>query len=62
VHLTEEKEDVTRDFAGEYVGIPMGTNHRDYQIHLDEKKHWLTTAGIRSTRLTASLGIGNCGM
>jgi len=44
--------------VGDYVGIRPGTNHRDYQIHLRPEKHWLVCAGIRSTGLTASLGIG----
>lgn len=51
--------DVHDDFAGEYVGIRPGTDQRDYQIHLHSTKHWIAVAGIRSTGLTASLGIGN---
>ena len=46
------------DYVGEYVGIRPGTNHRDYQIHLQPRHHWIAAAGIRSTGLTASLGIG----
>jgi glycerol-3-phosphate dehydrogenase len=46
------------DYVGEYVGIRPGSNHRDYQIHLIPSKHWIAAAGIRSTGLTASLGIG----
>lgn len=45
--------------VGEYVGIRPGTNKRDYQIHLEPACHWIAVAGIRSTGLTASLGIGN---
>uniref|UniRef100_A0A7S3VB26 FAD dependent oxidoreductase domain-containing protein n=1 Tax=Chaetoceros debilis TaxID=122233 RepID=A0A7S3VB26_9STRA len=45
--------------VGEYVGIRPGTDQRDYQIHLFPKEHWIAVAGIRSTGLTASLGIGN---
>jgi glycerol-3-phosphate dehydrogenase len=44
--------------VGDYVGIRPGTNHRDYQIRLYPKQHWIVAAGIRSTGLTASLGIG----
>ena len=44
---------------GEYVGIRPGTNQRDYQIYLDPAHQWIAVAGIRSTGLTASLGIGN---
>jgi glycerol-3-phosphate dehydrogenase len=51
--------DVKNDFAGEYVGIRTGTNQRDYQLHINARMHWITVAGIRSTGLTASLGIGN---
>lgn len=45
--------------VGEYVGIRPGTDQRDYQIHLTPEKQWIAVAGIRSTGLTASLGIGN---
>ncbi|KAL3943414.1 MAG: hypothetical protein SGBAC_002539 [Bacillariaceae sp.] len=45
--------------VGEYVGIRPGTDQRDYQIHLDPANQWIAVAGIRSTGLTASLGIGN---
>lgn len=50
--------DVEKDLVGEYVGIRPGTNQRDYQIRTHFRKHWVTIAGIRSTGLTASLGIG----
>mmetsp|Transcript_17393 Transcript_17393/g.19835 ORF Transcript_17393/g.19835 Transcript_17393/m.19835 type:complete len:572 (+) Transcript_17393:71-1786(+) len=43
---------------GEYVGIRPGTNRRDYQIHCYPTENWITVGGIRSTGLTASLGIG----
>jgi glycerol-3-phosphate dehydrogenase len=44
---------------GDYVGIRPGTNHRDYQIHTIPTKQYVVVAGIRSTGLSASLGIGN---
>lgn len=50
--------DPTRDLVGEYVGIRPGTNQRDYQIRAHFSPPWITVAGIRSTGLTASLGIG----
>ena len=50
--------DPTRDLVGEYVGIRPGTNQRDYQIRAHFSAPWITVAGIRSTGLTASLGIG----
>ena len=43
---------------GEYVGIRPGTTKRDYQIHLHYASNFITVGGIRSTGLTASLGIG----
>jgi glycerol-3-phosphate dehydrogenase len=51
--------DVQRAYVGDYVGIRPGTDKRDYQIHLFPREHWIAVAGIRSTGLTASLGIGN---
>jgi glycerol-3-phosphate dehydrogenase len=50
--------DPKRDAAGEYVGIRPGTNKRDYQIHTHFAPPFIIVAGIRSTGLTASLGIG----
>lgn len=46
------------EVAGEYVGIRPGTSKRDYQIYLHHKAKFITVGGIRSTGLTASLGIG----
>jgi glycerol-3-phosphate dehydrogenase len=51
--------DTKRDLVGEYVGIRPGSDLRDYQIHASPQQHWIAVAGIRSTGLTASLGIGN---
>ena len=51
--------DTEKDLIGEYVGVRPGTDKRDYQIHLFPEKNWIAVAGIRSTGLTASLGIGN---
>ena len=53
-HLKDESCAVIDD----YVGIRPATNHRDYQIHLHPKLNWITASGIRSTGLSASLGIG----
>ena len=50
--------DPQADFVGEYVGIRPGTDRRDYQIHAYPERRWISAAGIRSTGLTASLGIG----
>jgi len=46
------------NILGEYVGIRPGTSERDYQIHLHCLANFITVGGIRSTGLTASLGIG----
>jgi len=46
-------------YIGEYVGIRPATTHRDYQVHFYHKQQWITVAGIRSTGLTSSIGIGN---
>lgn len=52
--------DADYDFriVGEYVGIRPGTSKRDYQIQLHCHAKFITVGGIRSTGLTASLGIG----
>ena len=44
--------------VGEYVGIRPGTSKRDYQIQLHCHANFITVGGIRSTGLSASLGIG----
>lgn len=44
--------------VGHFVGIRPATNFRDYQISLTAERNWITCASIRSTGLTASLGIG----
>ena len=44
--------------VGEYCGIRPGTSKRDYQIHLHYPANFITVGGIRSTGLTACLGIG----
>jgi glycerol-3-phosphate dehydrogenase len=51
--------DVKRDYIGDWVGIRPGTDQRDYQIQIVSfAMPWISVAGIRSTGLTASLGIG----
>jgi len=47
-----------KQLIGQYVGIRPGTTQRDYQIQLHTKSNFITVGGIRSTGLTASLGIG----
>ena len=40
-----------------YAGLRAATEHRDYQIHVDGDRRYARVAGIRSTGLSASLGI-----
>ncbi|RHY15691.1 hypothetical protein DYB32_010732, partial [Aphanomyces invadans] len=41
------------------IGLRPATEHRDYQIEMDEARQWVTVGGIRSTGVTASLGIAD---
>ena len=43
---------------GTYSGLRPASQYRDYQIHARANKNWITVAGIRSTGLTASSGLG----
>jgi glycerol-3-phosphate dehydrogenase len=40
-----------------YAGLRAATEHRDYQIEVDRQRRYARAAGIRSTGLSASLGI-----
>jgi glycerol-3-phosphate dehydrogenase len=40
-----------------YAGLRAATEHRDYQIRVDPGRRYACAGGIRSTGLTASLGI-----
>lgn len=40
-----------------YAGLRPATEFKEYRIHHDPALHWVTVGGIRSTGLTASLGI-----
>ena len=40
-----------------YAGLRAATEHRDYQIRVDATRRYACAAGIRSTGLSASLGI-----
>ena len=57
-HRTVPKVDPTVELVGEWVGLRTATEHRDYQINLFPQSNFITAGGIRSTGLTASLGIG----
>ena len=40
-----------------YAGLRAATEHSDYQVYADEKRRYACAGGIRSTGLSASLGI-----
>jgi len=40
-----------------YAGLRPATEHKDYQIEAVAERQWITVGGIRSTGLTAALGI-----
>ena len=41
-----------------FAGLRPATEHRDYQLKADMESRFITVGGIRSTGLSASLGIG----
>ena len=41
-----------------YAGLRPATEHKAYQVRQLPERQWLTLGGIRSTGLTAALGIG----
>ncbi|ETV70287.1 hypothetical protein, variant 1 [Aphanomyces astaci] len=43
--------------VGTYAGLRPATEHRDYHIAADGAHQWVVVGGIRSTGVTASLGI-----
>ena len=48
---------VAEEITATYAGLRAATDHRDYQIGVDGRRRYVCVAGIRSTGLTASLGI-----
>jgi glycerol-3-phosphate dehydrogenase len=42
-----------------YAGLRPATQYKDYQIDVDAAQPWITVGGIRSTGLTAALGIAS---
>jgi glycerol-3-phosphate dehydrogenase len=48
---------VSEEVTATYAGLRAATEHRDYQIHVDSRQRYACIAGIRSTGLSASLGI-----
>ncbi len=47
----------TQEIIATYAGLRPATQFDEYQIDIDANRRWITVAGIRSTGLTASLGI-----
>jgi glycerol-3-phosphate dehydrogenase len=45
------------EITATYAGLRAATEHRDYQIRVDGARRYACIGGIRSTGLTASLGI-----
>lgn len=48
---------VQEEVTATYAGLRAATEHRDYQIRIDSERRYACVGGIRSTGLTASLGI-----
>jgi glycerol-3-phosphate dehydrogenase len=48
---------VSEEVTATYAGLRAATEHRDYQIRVDSGLRYACVAGIRSTGLSASLGI-----
>jgi glycerol-3-phosphate dehydrogenase len=47
----------SEEVTATYAGLRAATEHADYQIYVDAKQRYACVAGIRSTGLSASLGI-----
>ena len=47
------------DVSAIYAGLRPASEHKDYVIEALKEKSWITVGGIRSTGLTASLGIAD---
>ncbi len=45
------------DVTAIYAGLRPATDHKEYVIEAGKELNWITVAGIRSTGLTAALGI-----
>ncbi len=48
---------LAEEITASYAGLRAATEHRDYQIDVDRARRYACVAGIRSTGLSASLGI-----
>ena len=48
---------LAEEVTASYAGLRAATEHRDYQIDVDPQRRYACVAGIRSTGLSASMGI-----
>jgi glycerol-3-phosphate dehydrogenase len=61
--IMAEGEAMLPELAGQtvvasFAALRPATEHRDYVLNVDRGSSWITVGGIRSTGLSASLGIG----
>jgi glycerol-3-phosphate dehydrogenase len=61
--IMAEGEAMLPDLRGQtvtatFAGLRPATEHRDYQLQVDPVTRFITVGGVRSTGLSASLGIG----
>jgi glycerol-3-phosphate dehydrogenase len=42
-----------------YAGLRPATDKKEYRIRIERERHWLSLGGIRSTGLTAALGLAS---
>jgi len=64
IHLQRKAEQMVPGLAqctitATYAGIRPATEHKDYRIRHDTEKHYIAVGGIRSTGLSAALGIAS---
>jgi glycerol-3-phosphate dehydrogenase len=45
------------DVTAVFAGLRPATEHREYQVHVDAERGWVTVGGIRSTGLSGALGL-----
>lgn len=59
IHRAAELLPALRDMpvTATYAGLRPATEFKEYRIHHDPARNWVTVGGIRSTGLTGSLGI-----
>ncbi|MAE63997.1 MAG: FAD/NAD(P)-binding oxidoreductase [Phycisphaeraceae bacterium] len=48
---------VNEEMTACYAGLRAATEHKDYQVHVDAARRYVCAGGIRSTGLSASMGI-----